>query len=132
METKIAEFLFWVDEKYKNGELVNDAKAWTWEFEAEHSLLSMADGRIALVRGGRDGIEFIVRGGGDCSLNVEIGGREVRIDRLLWHTHPRVTGPSDADLKTLAILKQDESLIYELGGGPNGTRIAAKPRQGGR
>lgn len=130
METKIAEFVCWVEEDHEPSEIVNQAKAWTWEFEAEHSLLRMANGRIALVRGGRDGIEFINRGDGDdCSLYVEIEGREVRIDRLLWHTHPRVTGPSDDDLKTLAILKQDDSWIYELGD-PYGTRIAAKPRQG--
>lgn len=131
MQTKIAEFLFWVAEDHEAAQIANDAKAMTWAFEAEHSLLRMADGRMALVRGGRDGIEFIVREeSGLRSLQLEIEGREVRIDRILWHTHPRVTGPSDGDLKALAILGQDESLIYEIGGDPDGTRITAKPKPG--
>ena len=104
-----------------------DAKAMTWQDEAEHLLLTLVTGERALVRGGRDGIRFTVRGeGGGRSLHLEIEGREVQVARIEWHTHPRVTGPSDGDLEALAILGQEQSQIDELGGDRDGTRITPK------
>ena len=57
------------------------------------------------------------------------GAKEVsQLAWIYWHTHPRVTGPSDGDLEALAILKQSASRIFELGGESDGTRIAPKPK----
>jgi len=129
MNVEPAEFVKFIEENHEKAKLVNDAKARTWSDEAEHALLRLANGKMALVRGGRDGIQFIVRGEGDRrTLQLEIAGGEFQVDRILWHTHPQVTGPSDGDLEALAILKQDASLIYEIGGSPDGTRITPKSK----
>ncbi|MEJ7636470.1 MAG: hypothetical protein WKF75_00395 [Singulisphaera sp.] len=90
--------------------------------------MRLATGELVFVRGGRKGFELDVRGeGGERTLHMDIEGREVRVTSLVWHTHPMVTGPSDDDLKVLEILGQAESVIYELGGSPDGTRISPKP-----
>jgi len=129
MEVKPAEFVRWIGPGDVTDELVNDAKALTWEYEAEHGLLRLATGEMVMVRGGRDGIQFDVEGEGEGrTIHMEIEGRMVQVVRIDWHTHPKVTGPSDGDLEALAILKQDESRIYEIGGEPDGTRIAPKPK----
>jgi hypothetical protein len=129
MPVKPAEFVCWVGSGFETADLVNDAKAWTWEYEAEHLLLRLVTGELAIVRGGRYGIRFIVKGEGDGrTMHMEIEGREVQVERIDWHTHPRVTGPSDGDLDALAILDQEESFIYEIGGDPNGTRITPKSK----
>jgi hypothetical protein len=126
---KAAEFVCWVEPGFEPANLVNDAKAWTWVDEAEHLFLQLVTGELAMVRGGRDGIQFLVKGEDDGrTLHMELAGREVQIARIFWHTHPRVTGPSDGDLEALAILGQDESYIYEIGGDPNGTRIPPESR----
>ena len=127
-----AEFVAWESRDPYDPELINDARAWTWTYEAEHSLLEVETGGRAIVRGGRDGIRFRVeRRDGMPGLYMEIDGREVRVVRILWHTHPEVTGPSDGDLETLAILGQDESRIYELRGDPHGTLIRPKAGRAG-
>ena len=129
MRVNDAEFVCWVEPGYDAADLVNDAKAWTWEYEAEHLLLRLVTGEFAIVRGGRDGIRFIVKGEGEGdgrTMHLEIEGREVQVARIDWHTHPRATVPSDGDREALAILKQEESFIYEIGGEPNGTRITPK------
>lgn len=129
MDVEDAAFVCWVEPGGNTPDLVNDAKALTWEFAAEHALLRLATGGMAIVRGGRDGIRFEVEGEGDGrTLHVKIEGRSVQVERIVWHTHPRVTGPSDGDLEALAILKQDSSVIHEIGGDPHGTRIEPKPR----
>ena len=131
MDIKPAEFVCWVEPGFETAEQVNDAKAWTWEYEAEHLLLRLATGELAIVRGGRDGIQFAVKGEGDGrTLHMEVEGGEVQVTWIYWHTHPMVTGPSDGDLEALAILKQSESRIYEIGGEPDGTRITPKPPAG--
>jgi hypothetical protein len=128
MRVRHAEFVCWVESDLGAADLVNDAKAWTWEYEEEHLLLRLTSGGRAIVRGGRDGIKFVVKGEGDGrTLHMTIEGREVQVARIDWHTHPRVTGPSDGDLEALSILKQEGSYIYEIGGDPDGTRIAPKP-----
>jgi hypothetical protein len=132
MDVKDAEFVCWVEPVIEKATLVNDAKAWTWEHEAEHLLLRLTTGEMAIVRGGRDGIRFVVKGEEEGrTLHMEIEGSEVQVSWIYWHTHPRVTGPSDGDLKALEILGQEESYIYEIGGEANGTRIAQKPQPPG-
>ena len=80
-----------------------------------------------IVQGDRTGITFVVAGDeSERTLLVTIEGREVRVNRLLWHTHPRATGPSAGDLEALEILKQSETIIYEIGGDLDGTRIRPK------
>ncbi len=128
MSPRPAEFVRWVSpSEIWAAELVNDAKALTWEHEAEHLLLQLATGGLALVKGGRDGVTFSLGGGIEArSLHMMLKGREVQVGHIYWHTHPRVTGPSDGDLEALEILGQSESVIFELGGDPNGTRIRPK------
>jgi hypothetical protein len=128
MGVEIAVFVRWVGTGEVLDDLVNEAKGLTWDGWAEHSLVEVQDGRLALIRGLRDGITFRVKGeASDRTLHMDIEGREVRIIRILWHTHPLVTGPSDGDLVALAILGQDDSIIYEIGGEKDGTRIGPKP-----
>jgi hypothetical protein len=129
MSVESAKFVCWVEPGYDPADLVNDAKAWTWEYESEHLLLRLTTGELAVVRGGRDGIRFMVEDEGDGrTLHMEIEGRKVQVSWIFWHTHPRVTGPSDGDLEALAILKQEASIIHEIGGDSNGTRITPKPK----
>lgn len=111
-------------------ELINEAKSLTWEFEAEHAVVVLKDRRRLLIRGGLDGISFIVgEESGATALYLTIDGREVRITRLLGHTHPEATGPSQYDLDVLTILGQTRSYLFEIGEmSSRGTLI--RPRQG--
>ena len=109
------------------GDLVDEAKARTWQEEVEHLVLQLETGERLMVKGGRDGVRFTIRGEGDGrTLHMRSGGRLVRVARIYGHTHPRVTGPSDGDLEALAILKQGHSYIFEIGGDRRGTRIQPK------
>jgi hypothetical protein len=109
------------------GDLVDEAKARTWREEAEHLVLQLETGERLMVKGGRDGVRFTVRGEGDGrTLHMRFRDRWVRVARIYGHTHPRVTGPSDGDLEALAILKQGHSYIFEIGGDRRGTRIRPK------
>ena len=47
---------------------------------------------------------------------VDVDGQPLRIERLVSHTHPEPTGPSEADFKVLELLDQDESILYEING----------------
>jgi hypothetical protein len=58
---------------------------------------------------------------------MDVEGKAVRVIRVLGHTHPRASGPSDCDANALAILGQRRSYLFEIGGDPNGTRIGPKP-----
>ena len=73
-----------------------------------------------MVSGGSDGIEFIRQGD---NLYVEVGGQLRQVRRIIGHTHPRVTGPSDGDREVLRILEQVYSYIIEIGGESGGTVI---------
>lgn len=107
--------------------LIDEAKTGTWISEAEHALLRLADREVVLVKGGRDGIEFLVEGEGEQrTLHLLVEGRKMQVVWIYGHTHPRVTGPSDSDLVALAILKQPHSYLIELGGEPGGPRIEPK------
>ena len=66
----------------------------------EHAIISLKDGTRQIVSGGSGGIEF----GSD-------------LKRVITHTHPSTTGPSDADFKMLEATGQTRSYIYELFGG---------------
>jgi hypothetical protein len=66
----------------------------------EHAIVSLKSGERAIVSGGRGGIDF---------------GSDLR--RVIGHTHPFPTGPSEADFQMLRDTKQRHSYIYELFGG---------------
>ncbi len=109
-------------------DLVDEAKARAFGELAEHMVLQLESGERLMVKGGREGIRFSVKGTNDRrTLHMNRAGREVRVIRIYGHTHPVVTGPSDGDLEALAILKQRHSYIFEIGGDRRGTRIQPKP-----
>jgi hypothetical protein len=126
------EFVRWVQDDEDVDELVNEAKYRAWTAGAEHALLTLDTGERPMVKGGSDGIRFDVEGeGDDQAVMVTIEGRRLRVVRIEWHTHPRVTGPSDGDREAVRMLKQAASLIYEMGGDPDGTVFGpekGKPR----
>jgi hypothetical protein len=126
-QTAPAEMVRSVQERVSIAELINEAKARTWTHEVEHAVVRLASGERVMVRGGRDGIEFLVEGEGEQrTLHMLIEGRKVQVVRIYGHSHPRVTGPSDGDLEALAILKQKHSYLIEYGVHPRGTRIEPK------
>jgi hypothetical protein len=83
----------------------------------------LASTKRVIVKGGRDGIEFIER---DGKLFIEIEGKEVQVQRIIGHTHPRATGPSQGDMDALSTLGQSRSYIIEIGGEPGGQIIRPK------
>ena len=124
MDYRIAEFVRVVDRLEEFDEVVNEAKSDTWSKAREHAVLLLADGRLVLVRGGKDGIVLIDRA--EDGLAIEMNQQVCRIESLAWHTHPVPTGPSDHDRAILARLGQESSVIYELRGDPRGTRFGPK------
>jgi len=126
------EFVRWVRDEESTDELVNEAKYRAWSNGAEHAVLALETGERPMVRGGRDGIRFDVEGEGDeLAVAVSIEGRKLRVIRIEWHTHPRVTGPSDGNREAIRRLGQSASLICEMGGDPDGTIFGpeeGKPR----
>jgi len=112
--------------------LADELKALTWVHEAEHAVLELQDGRWAVVRGSKMEIDLMQTVPNDPfgrpfpSIWVKIGSEDQRVKRLVLHTHPQVTGPSDADLRVLSLLGQSESVLFELSGEPNGTTIRPK------
>jgi hypothetical protein len=127
-QTAPARFVRTVQPGERIADLIAEGRAATWVEEAEHAVISLertGPGRIqrVVVSGGRDGIEFIERGG---NLFIEMDGQLVQVRRVIGHTHPRVTGPSQGDLDALRMLGQTRSYIIEIGGEPGGTLI--RPR----
>lgn len=111
-------------------DLIAEGKSLTWVNEAEHAVLSVGErgagrSQYVVVRGGRDGIEFIERNG---ELFFEMEGQLVKVKRVIGHTHPIATGPSAGDQEALRILGQTRSYIIEIGGETGGTLI--RPTQG--
>jgi hypothetical protein len=83
-----------------------------------------------MVSGGRDGIRFDVEEENDGRVIVlEVEDRNLRVSRIDWHTHPRVTGRSDGDREAIILLKQTASHIYELGGNRDGTSFGPDKRE---
>lgn len=116
-------------------ELIEDAKSRTYEHVREHAVLEIADGRRVMVCGGPFGISLGVRrstgpvGREGDELVVDIDGQPVVVRRLVFHTHPKPTGPSDGDFAVLNILGQRSSMLYELSGPRDGTEFGRKERQ---
>jgi hypothetical protein len=124
-------FVRWVEADETIDVLVDEAKYRAWSSGAEHAVLTLETGERPMVKGGRDGIRFDVEGEGDGRvIMVDIEGRRLRVERIEWHTHPRVTGPSDGDREAIRILNQQSSRVYEMGGDSDGTLFGqdkAKP-----
>lgn len=132
-----ARFVRFVALDEDEAELVHDAKSLTYEHMCEHAVLELEDGRRVLVGGGQFGIELDLGVPDDSfgrrasALYVDVEGRAEVVARLVLHTHPKPTGgPSDDDLGILERLGQDESMLYELFGPPEGTVIRPKGRRG--
>ena len=123
MDIRPATFVREVDPAEPLPEVVDEAKGLTWIHRQEHALLRVDSGRLLLVRGGADGIAFEKDGD---EVFVSVDGRRHRVTLLAWHTHPRPTGPSDHDREFLRVLKQSDSLIYEMFAGGDGTRFYPK------
>ena len=114
-------------------DLIQEGKAATWVANAEHAIVSLegtGPGRIqrVIVSGGRDGIEFIER---DGKLFFTMQGQEVQVRRVIGHTHPIATGPSQGDLNVMSLLGlngkgQSRTYIIEIGGDPGGTLVRPK------
>jgi hypothetical protein len=113
-------------------ELVSEAKGLTFEFYREHAVVQLDNGRRAMIQGETFGIGLERTldndpfGRAPGQLFVEIEGEPVRVRRLVFHTHPKPTGPSDDDLLVLEILGQRQSMLYELFGPWEGTEIRPK------
>lgn len=120
-----ASFIEWIKPTRSLSELVDAAKALTWEHYCEHAVVELDDGRQALVQGGRLGIKFLKE---ESRVFVTIECQQYQVTRVVFHTHPLVTGPSDWDLDVLEMLGQKESLLFEIGGEPEGTRIRPKAK----
>ncbi len=135
MDYAPATFICWVASNEPLEEMVNDAKALTWELGVEHAVIELQNGRKALVRGGRLGIKFTVMkdkfadpfGQRKQRLTLKVADEDIAIDKLIFHTHLLVTGPSRFDQDILDLLDQDESWIYEIGD-PAGTLFTRKSR----
>jgi hypothetical protein len=127
-----AEFVRTISRGERVADIVDEAKYRAWRDEAEHLVLKLSTGERLMVKGGRDGVNFVRRvQAGSETLHMRFSGRLVRVVRIFGHTHPRVTGPSDGDLRALAILGQKRSYIFEIGGDSHGTLIRPKNGPGG-
>ena len=123
--TAEATFVQWVDDP-SDPELFNFAKWQTYTQFAEHAVLKLKGGRMALFRGGAFGIDLLLDADGHVVVRVVDDWQRVR--ELVWHVHPVVTGPSDADRAFLRRLGQRRSQLWEVGGEPLGqTFEALKP-----
>jgi|SRR3954453_22528194 hypothetical protein len=112
-------------------ELVREAKHLTWERFCEHALLGLENGRRVLVRGSAYAIE-LHQSGTSQEVFVVIQDDRFVVKKLIFHTHPKATGPSDDDLKILEILGQSRSMLYEIFGDLDGTEIRPKGKRGQR
>ena len=134
MKVEIAKFVRVVGRGESIDLLINEMKSLTWQFEAEHAVVVLADRTRLLVCGGRDGISFFERDDlGSPTLHMSLDGRDVRVVRLLGHTHPQTTGPSQHDFDVLTMLGQSRSYLFEIGEmSSRGTLIRPKPGGAGR
>ena len=69
----------------------------------EHAIISLQSGGRGIVTGGAGGID--------------LGAMGLELRRVILHTHPLPTGPSEADFDMLEQLGQRSTWIYELCGG---------------
>ena len=128
MDYAAAVFIREVEHGERVADLIEEARARTYVQQVEVAVLKIEGNRRLMVGGGRDGITF-ERGSGEADedLFMDLDGRKVRVLLVYGHTHPRATGPSDGDLKAIAVLRQTKSYIFELGGERRGTLIRPKP-----
>jgi hypothetical protein len=126
MDYAPAEFVEWIEDP-ADPDLSDYTKGLTFEYYVEHALFELENGRFALFRGGHFGIVLQVTESDE--VRVEIAGKQLRVRRMLWHTHPIPTGPSDHDREVLKRLGQDRSIVYEINGEPGGTAFGKdKPK----
>src|SRR5919197_5690214 len=85
--------------------LVEEMKALAWVNGVEYAVVRLATGDRVVVSGGQGGIEFLLNQE-ETEVFMTLEGSQVQIKRVYFHTHPRVTGPSEGDLKVLRILRQ--------------------------
>jgi hypothetical protein len=87
----------------KHGEkviaLINEAKGLTWMTGNEHAVVTLANGKRALVSGGPGGINF------------QAGS----IKNIFGHTHPTNAPPSSADAQALGKLGQSKQYVIHGG-----------------
>jgi hypothetical protein len=124
MDYQLAQFIRLIAAEEDAESLLNEVKAETWTRRAEHAVLRLKDGRRVLVRGGAIGIELEI--GPDGLPQVMVEDKSVSIIELLWHTHPKATGPSDFDCRLLDLLGQESSIVHEINGAPGGTLFFRK------
>jgi hypothetical protein len=127
MDIRLAEFVRWVDPIEPLDDLINDARAATWTQRREHALFETEDGRLMLLAGGADGILISTALG--IGLHLVLQDATHRLCRLVWHTHPEPTGPSDYDRNILKLLGQESSMLYEICGAKGGTIYTARERR---
>lgn len=133
MDYATAEFICWLDVTLTLEEIIDFVKALTWEHEVEVAVLRVRGHGLAVVSGGKIGIELGIEDGAPYDLfgnparwaTVRTDAGICRVDQLVLHTHPMPTGPSDWDRDLLSLLGQSESWIYEIGD-PHGTRFTPK------
>lgn len=127
-----AEFVRYVLPHERMDDLIREAKALTYEHFCEHALLRLENGRRVMVKGGPFGIDLKrfrsdeASGSAADHVYVEVGPEWMRVIQLIFHTHPKPTGPSDDDLLVLRLLGQRRSMLYELFGPIDGTPIRPK------
>ncbi|MGF1632379.1 MAG: hypothetical protein ACFCVE_00890 [Phycisphaerae bacterium] len=115
-----------VNDTEAEADLLDEAKERSWTQRAEHALLLLEDGRRVIISGGFTGIELMLDAEHRPVLQMDEG--PIRIRRLVWHVHPMVTGPSDADMLVLRVIGQRNSLLYEIGGERSGTEFYDRKR----
>ena len=138
MSEALATFVRWVAEVETHADLVEDAKARTWEFSCEHAVFRLKDGRWLMVKGAtwrielERGMENDPFGRTAGMLYVDAGPDEPMqpVASIEFHTHPEPTGPSDDDMRLLEMLQQPESVIYEIFGRSEGTKFRPKNAKG--
>lgn len=124
MDYRPAEFVRFIDDAERLDDLLDEAKSDTWTKGREHAVLVLQRPgfmRVAMVRGGLDGI--LLDRGADGTVTLDVGGTAWQVSKLAWHVHPYATGPSDHDRRVLDVLGQASSMLYEIGGPDGGTRF---------
>ncbi len=123
-----AEFVAWVEDD-PDDEMFIDEVRYACRHECrEFAVVEVGDGRVALLAGGEYAIALPL--GDDGRVLAPTPDGLLWIRRLLWHTHPRATGPSDADRALLRLLGQATSRVHEVGGEPGGTQFSAEKSRG--
>jgi RHS repeat-associated protein len=98
----------------KHGErivdVLNEVASLTISEDLEHSVGSLADGRRAILSGGRDGIDF----------------KSVDLRRLILHSHGpnSVSGPSTEDISMIRYYSQRSSWLLEVPGGKDPSKLS--------